>query len=70
MGQSNADEPAPSNGDVETAERLGQRVALICRRFRDGTTFETERMAEPEFRKWNLERRKSFQPPDSHLRNL
>jgi multimeric flavodoxin WrbA len=57
MGQSNADESAPSIGDIDTAERLGQRVALICRRFRDGTAFETERMAEPEFRKRNVERR-------------
>lgn len=65
MGQSNADESAPSVGDIETAERLGHRVALISRRFRDGTAFETERMAEPEFRKWNLERRKSLSPPDS-----
>jgi NAD(P)H dehydrogenase (quinone) len=58
MGQSNADEPAPSAGDIETAERLGHRVALICRRFRDGTAFKTERFAEPEFRKLNIERRK------------
>jgi NAD(P)H dehydrogenase (quinone) len=58
MGQSNADEQAPSAGDIETAERLGHRVALICRRFREGTAFETERLAEPEFRKLNIERRK------------
>lgn len=69
MGQSNADEPAPSVGDIETAERLGHRVALICRRFREGTAFETERMAEPEFRKLNLERRKSLQPSDPQIRN-
>jgi NAD(P)H dehydrogenase (quinone) len=58
MGQSNADELSPSTGDIETAERLGHRVALICRRLRDGAEFETERLAEPEFRKLNLERRK------------
>jgi len=62
MGQSNADEPAPSGGDIETAERLGHRVALICRRFREGTTFETERLAEPEFRKLNIERRRGLAP--------
>jgi NAD(P)H dehydrogenase (quinone) len=57
MGQSNADEETPSRGDVDTAERFGHRVALICRRFRDGTPFETERISEPAFRKRNLERR-------------
>src|SRR6202047_2207363 len=57
MGQSNADEESPSIGDVDTAERFGHRIALICRRFRDGTPFETERISEPEFRKGNLERR-------------
>ena len=62
MGQSNADEQAPSAGDIETAERLGHRVALICRRFREGTTFETERLAEPEFRKLNIERRRGLAP--------
>ena len=57
MGQSNADEDKPSIGDIDTAERLGRRVALICRRFRDGTPFETERINEAEFRKQNLKRR-------------
>ena len=57
MGQSNADEDAPSIGDIDTAERLGRRVALICRRFRDGVSFETERMDEAEFRKQNVSRR-------------
>jgi multimeric flavodoxin WrbA len=57
MGQSNADEDSPSIGDIDTAERLGTRIALICRRFRDGAPFETERMTEPEFRHENLQRR-------------
>ena len=57
MGQSNADESGPSLGDIDTAERLGSRVALICRRFRDGIPFETERTSEAEFRKHNLKRR-------------
>jgi NAD(P)H dehydrogenase (quinone) len=57
MGQSNADEETPSIGDIDTAERFGRRVALICRRLRDGTPFETERISEPEFRARNLERR-------------
>jgi hypothetical protein len=57
MNQSNADEETPSIGDIETAERFARRGALICRRFRDGIPFETERMSEPEFRKRNLERR-------------
>jgi multimeric flavodoxin WrbA len=57
MGQSNADEETPSIGDVDTAERFGHRIALVCRRFRDGTPFETERISEPEFRKRNIERR-------------
>ena len=57
MGQSNADETVPSVGDIDTAERLGHRVALLCRRFRDGTEFATEKLSEPEFRKQNLERR-------------
>jgi NAD(P)H dehydrogenase (quinone) len=56
MGQSNADENTPSIGDIDTAERFGQRVALVCRRFRDGVPFATERIDEPEFRKRNLER--------------
>jgi NAD(P)H dehydrogenase (quinone) len=59
MGQSNADEPSPSRGDVDTAERFGRRIALICRRMKDGTPFETERLSEPEFRKQNLQRRES-----------
>jgi NAD(P)H dehydrogenase (quinone) len=62
MGQSNADELVPSAGDIETAERLGHRVALICRRFCDGTAFKTERFTEPEFRKLNIERRKGLDP--------
>jgi multimeric flavodoxin WrbA len=57
MGQSNADEDAPSIGDTDTAERLGHRVALICRRLRDGMPFETERISEAEFRENNLKRR-------------
>ena len=57
MGQSNADEDKPSIGDIDTAERLGSRVALICRRFRDGIPFQTERISEAEFRKHNLHRR-------------
>jgi multimeric flavodoxin WrbA len=57
MGQSNADESAPSLGDIDTAERFGQRIAFITRRFREGTEFETERLSEPEFRKRNVERR-------------
>jgi NAD(P)H dehydrogenase (quinone) len=56
MGQSNADEDKPSIGDIDTAERLGRRVALIGRRFRDGVPFETERVDEAEFRKQNLKR--------------
>jgi NAD(P)H dehydrogenase (quinone) len=59
MGQSNADEETPSIGDIDTAERYGRRIALICRRFRAGTAFETERAAEPEFRKLNIERREA-----------
>jgi NAD(P)H dehydrogenase (quinone) len=59
MGQSNADEETPSIGDIDTAERYGRRVALICRRFRTGTAFETERATEPEFRKLNIERREA-----------
>lgn len=59
MGQSNADDDAPSIGDIDTAERFGRRFALVCRRFTAGISFETERMPEPEFRKRNLERRRS-----------
>ena len=58
MGQSNADEEAPSVGDTDTAVRFGTRVALICRRFVDGTPYETERWSEPEFRTHNSGRRK------------
>ena len=57
MGQSNADEELPSVGDIDTAERMGVRVAVIARRFKDGVAFETERMTEPEFRKGNIARR-------------
>jgi multimeric flavodoxin WrbA len=60
MGQSNADEDKPSIGDIDTAERLGGRVALICRRFRDGIPFQTERISEAEFRNHNLTRRGSY----------
>jgi len=58
MGQSNADESGPSLGDINTAERFGQRVALITRRFMEGTAYENERLTEPQFRQRNLERRK------------
>jgi NAD(P)H dehydrogenase (quinone) len=57
MGQSNADESGPSLGDIDTAERFGQRVALITRRFMEGTAYENERLTEPQFRQRNLERR-------------
>jgi hypothetical protein len=43
-------------GDIDTAERFGERVALISRRFKDGIVFETERTTEADFRKLNLER--------------
>ena len=56
MGQSNADEDTPSIGDTDTAERFGRRVAIICRRFSEGTAFETERITEVDFRKLNRER--------------
>lgn len=71
MGQSNADQSAPSIGDIDTAERLGHRVALICRRFREGTVFETERLVESEFRRRNIERRKSLErsEPETHESN-
>jgi hypothetical protein len=48
MGQSNADKDKPSIGDIDTAERLG-RVVLICRGFRDGILFQTERISEQSF---------------------
>ena len=57
MGQSNADEDRPSQGDIDTAERFGRRIALIARRFADGTPFETERWTEPQFRAHNLSRK-------------
>ncbi|UWZ82573.1 flavodoxin family protein [Occallatibacter riparius] len=57
MGQSNADEDRPSTGDIDTAERLGARIAIITRRIKDGVAFETERLSEPEFRKNNIARR-------------
>jgi multimeric flavodoxin WrbA len=60
MGQSNADEDRPSIGDVDTAERFGGRVALITRRFKDGTTFRTERIREPHFREENIRRRQAL----------
>ena len=56
MGQSNADEDTPSIGDMDTAERFGRRVAIICRRFSEGTAFETERITEVDFRRLNRER--------------
>lgn len=57
MGQSNADEDKPSIGDIDTAERLGARVAVISRRIKDGVAFETERISKKDFRKDNLTRR-------------
>jgi len=59
MGQSNADEDRPSIGDIDTARRLGNRVALIARRMKDGTPFETERWSEPEFRQNNVRRKEA-----------
>jgi multimeric flavodoxin WrbA len=56
MGQSNADEDTPSIGDIDTAERFGRRVPIICRRFSEGTAFETERIREVDFRKLDRER--------------
>jgi hypothetical protein len=56
MGQSNADEDAPSIGDTDTAERLGVRVASMARRFKDGTPFETIRVTEGQFREENVRR--------------
>lgn len=47
MAQSNGDLPLteePPASDRATAERLGQRVALIARRLKDGTAFPTERL--------------------------
>jgi multimeric flavodoxin WrbA len=63
MGQSNADEDRPSIGDTDTAERFGARVALIARRFKDGATFETERVSEAQFRQENIRRRKARSGP-------
>ena len=57
MGQSNADEEIPSIGDIDTAERLGARVAVITRRLKDGVPFETERLKETQFRQQNIARR-------------
>jgi NAD(P)H dehydrogenase (quinone) len=48
MSQSNGDRPAaeePPASDRSTAERFGRRVALIARRFKDGTPYEVERRA-------------------------
>ncbi|KAA6459226.1 flavodoxin family protein [Acidobacteria bacterium AB60] len=59
MGQSNADEDGPSVGDIDTAYRLGARVASIGRRFKEGTPFQTDRISEPEFRRKNVERSKA-----------
>ena len=60
MGQSNADEDNPSIGDIDTAERFGARVALIARRFKDGTTFLTDRTSEAQFRRENISRREAL----------
>jgi NAD(P)H dehydrogenase (quinone) len=57
MGQSNADEDSPSVGDIDTAIRFGARIALITRKFRDGTPYETERWTEKTFRAHNAARR-------------
>lgn len=57
MGQSNADEDKPSIGDIDTAERLGARIAVITRRIKDGVSYETERLSEPGFRKNNIARK-------------
>jgi len=59
MGQSNADEKEPSLGDVDTAARLGERVAMIARRFKEGVPYQTERLSEPEFRAQNVARRRA-----------
>ena len=59
MGQSHADEDAPSAGDLETGLLFGARVALITRRFVDGTLYEVERWSEPQFRAHNVSRRDS-----------
>jgi NAD(P)H dehydrogenase (quinone) len=59
MGQSHADEPSPSVGDIDTAVRFGTRIALVCRRVADGVPFQTERWSEPEFRAHNIARRDS-----------
>ncbi len=57
MGQSNTDGDGPSIGDIDTAERFGRRIALITRRFKDGTAYEVERLREPEFRQQNVRRK-------------
>ncbi len=61
MGQSHADEDKPSIGDIDTAERFGARIALIARRFKDGTPFTTDRLVEAEFRQRNLERKRALE---------
>lgn len=61
MGQSHADEDAPSIGDLDTGVRYGARVALIARRMKDGVPLETERWSEPEFRAHNSARKASFE---------
>ncbi len=58
--QTNAEEDAPSIGDIDTAERFGWRIALITRRFVDGTSYDVERLKEPEFRQQNLRRKESL----------
>ena len=61
MGQSNADEDKPSIGDLDTAERFGKRIALIARRMKDGTAYETDRISEPRFREENVRRRAAME---------
>ncbi len=61
MGQSNADEKTPSIGDLDTAERLGRRVAQITLRLKDGVAYETQRLNEAQFRQDNLRRKQRFE---------
>jgi len=57
MGQSDADGSEPSIGDIDTAERLGSRIALITRRFKDGVAYGTDRLSEAQFRQNNVARK-------------
>ncbi|WP_431032458.1 flavodoxin family protein [Streptomyces sp. P6-2-1] len=53
MSQSHADlgpERAGSRGDLRTAERYGERIARLARRWVNGVPYETERMTEHEAR--------------------